>query len=109
MEDRYVYYNSFTVGVLRGIARDVGVVAPTTKSKKQVITEIINIENGVQQPQPTILGRKPNKNLKDEHFITKTKSEEFSKNAFIEALKVNVKQVINGLNCILKTLENYDE
>ncbi len=113
--DRFDYYNNFTVGVLRGIARNIGVVAPTTKIKKQIIDEILNIENGLQKPKSTKYGRKPKSNqvrTLDNRLEPLVKNEvEYSNsslNILVQSLKLNVIKVLDDLNGIIKTLDNFE-
>ena len=55
--------NTLSIYSLRSMARKVGVVAPTTKKKDQLISEILNILNGNQEPTlpKTKQGRPPKK------------------------------------------------
>lgn len=56
-------YEKLNTLSIRDIARQVGVVAPTTKSKEQNIKEIMLINNGELLPSTTIRGRKPKNSL----------------------------------------------
>ena len=84
---------------LRNIAREVGVKAPTTLTKKVLIDEIIQIESGNKQPCiPTKKGRPPksnavNKNLASEKIV--------EKNAI--GLEKTIKKEF--IACILKEIE----
>ncbi len=104
--DRYEYYNNFSVGVLRGIARNVGVTAPTTKTKKQIITEILNIERGLQQPKLTLLGRKPKKNPLQELEIEMPKIDENPlPYLYAQSIKMSLIKIIENIDSIVSILD----
>ncbi|MGN1235615.1 MAG: hypothetical protein ACI4U2_06510 [Christensenellaceae bacterium] len=51
-DNLYEYLNTFGISALRSIARAEGVSSPTTKSKEELIEELIAIETGKVEPIP---------------------------------------------------------
>ena len=87
------------IHALRNIAREVGVKSPTTLTKKALIDEILQIENGNKQPCiPTKKGRPPKNNGANQKFeIEKIVDENTME------LKSNTKKEF--IACILKEIE----
>ena len=92
------------IHALRNIAREVGVKAPTTLKKKELIDEILQMESGNQQPCiPTKKGRPPKSNGANQKFEIEKIVDEKSINETVMELKSNTKKEF--IACILKEIE----
>ena len=78
---------------LRKIGREIGVKAPTTLYKKELIAEIIKIKNGEKQPYVSKKGR-PTSKMKKEELL-------------LEILPADTKKLIKKefINTLLKEIE----
>ena len=98
-EEELRKYNLLT---LRDYGRKCGVKSPTSKSKEQLIKEIIEIENGDKDPTKSNLGRKPKKSFLIEKFnkcelCENYKRKDISSNEMALILEKTIKNLLSLL------------
>ena len=95
------YLNKLNVHSLRTYAREIGVKAPTTLKKAEIINEILLINGGTKQPQaPTKKGRPANNNINTVNIggvLEKIKLQEQDKKVFIKYVLDEVEKKLNEI------------
>lgn len=94
------YLNTLNLHSLRTYAREIGVKAPTSLVKKQLINEILLIQSGKKQPHISSKKGRPTSNVIEKNFfetLEKINLKEQEKKQIIKLVLIKLEQVLNEI------------